>query len=315
MDADRGSRHDRAMATGQTDTAYLSGGRWLGLRLWDGHGKPVVLVHGLLDCALGWEPYARRTARRLVAVDLPGLGGSDLPRRERLSAYADDVLDALDQIGVSSFLAIGHSLGGGVAAAMADRAPTRVAGLVLIAPVGFGRVPAAHALAVPGVSHAVRLAMPLALSNHVAASAIYRAVVGNGVGPDCELLERLRARAANCAPGVGAANRAIVAAGNSQRSFARRGIDYGGAVDVLWGRDDRLVPVGHAEGVRAALPQAEITIEDHMGHHPQRECPDLLADFIERALARAEPELSALTTPGAPRRPARVPCASRPAIA
>jgi pimeloyl-ACP methyl ester carboxylesterase len=139
---------------------------------------PVVLVHGLLDCALGWEPYAQRTSRRLVAVDLPGFGGSDPPTRPRLSAYADDVLEALDQIGVSRFIAVGHSLGGGVAAAMADRAPRRVAGLVLVAPVGFGHVPTARALAILGISHAVRIALPLALGNRIAASAIYSAVVG-----------------------------------------------------------------------------------------------------------------------------------------
>lgn len=283
-----GGRNDHAMPTGQTDTAYLAGGRRLGLRVWEGYGTPVVLVHGLLDCALGWEPYAQRTSRRLVAVDLPGLGGSDLPTRARLSAYADDLLEGLDQIGVERFLAVGHSLGGGVVAAMADRAPSRVDGLVLIAPVGFGRVPAAHALALPGVSHAVRLAMPLALGNRVAASAIYRAVVANGAGPDAELLERLQARAAGCSPGVWAANRAIVAAGSSKRAFQRRGIDYPGPVEVLWGRNDRLVPVEHAEGVRAALPQAQITIREQMGHHPQRECPDLLARFLERALMRPE---------------------------
>lgn len=310
----RGGRDYRVVPTGQTDTAYLSGGRRLGLRLWDRYGTPVVLVHGLLDCALGWEPYAQRTSRRLVAVDLPGLGGSDLPTRARLSAYAQDVLDALDQVGVERFMAVGHSLGGGVVAAIADRAPTRVAGLMLMAPAGFGRVPAAHALAIPGVSHAVGLALPLALGNRFAASAVYRAVVANGVGPDREQLERLRGRAAHCAPGVWAANRAIVAAANSERSFARRGIDYDGHVEVLWGRDDRLVPVAHAEGVRAALPQARITIQDHLGHHPQRECPDLLAHFLERALTRAEGGHE-LTTPPVARRRSRVASTSRPRTA
>ena len=284
----RGGGHDRRVRTGRTDTAYVSGGRWLGFRLWSGHGTPVVLVHGLLDCALGWEPYAQRTSRRLVAVDLPGLGDSDPPRRPRLSAYADDVIEALDQIAVRRFVAVGHSLGGGVAAAMADQAPTRVAGLVLIAPVGFGRVPTARAFEMPGVSHAVRVALPLALGNRIAASTIYRMVVANGAQPDGELLEHVRNSAARRRAGIWAANRAIAEAGDSERAFARRGIDYDGRVEVLWGRADRLVPVGHAEGVRAALPQARITIQDHMGHYPQGECPELLARFIEGALARIE---------------------------
>jgi pimeloyl-ACP methyl ester carboxylesterase len=290
---------DRVVPTGQTDTAYLAGGRRLGLRLWDGYGIPVVLVHGLLDCALGWEPYAQRTSRRLVAVDLAGLGGSDPPKRASLSGYAEDVLDALDQVGVERFMAVGHSLGGGVVAAIADREPTRVAGLVLMAPVGFGRVPAAHALGFPGVSHAVRLAMPFALGNRIAASVVYRAVVANGVAPDRELLERVRSGAAYSPAGVWAANRATVAAGNLERSFARRGIAYDGHVEVLWGREDRLVPVEHAEGVRAALPQARVTVQDDMGHHPQRECPDVLAAFLERALTRAEAAPDELTTPDA----------------
>jgi pimeloyl-ACP methyl ester carboxylesterase len=273
---------------------------------------PVALVHGLLDCAIGWEPYAQRTSRRLVAVDLPGFGGSDPPTRPRLSAYADDVLEALDQIGVSRFMAVGHSLGGGVAAAMADRAPRRVAGLVLVAPVGFGRVPTARALAIPGISHAVRIALPLALGNRIAASAIYSAVVGNGAQPDTELLEQVRSNAARGRPGMWAANRAIVAAGDSKRSFARRGIDYDGRVEVLWGRADRLVPVEHADGVRAALPQARITIQDRMGHHPQGERPDLLAGFLERALARIEGGLSQQATPTAtPPRSHRAPTSRR----
>lgn len=274
--------------TGQTDSAYVSGGRWLGVRLWNGHGTPVVLVHGLLDCALGWQPYAQRTSRRLVAVDLPGFGGSDPPRRPQLSAYAEDVLEALDELGVRRFIAVGHSLGGGVAAAMVDRAPERIAGLVLVAPVGFGRVPTARACALPGVSHTVRLALPLALGNRIAASIIYRTVVANGELPDSEMLDGVRSRAAGCGPGMWAANRAIVAAGDSDRSFARRGLDYDGHVEVLWGEADRLVPVGHAEGVRAALPHARITIQHRMGHHPQAECPDLLARFLERALERIE---------------------------
>jgi pimeloyl-ACP methyl ester carboxylesterase len=295
------------VGTAETDTAYLTGGRRLGLRLWDGDGMPVALLHGLLDCALGWEPYARRSSRRLVAVDLPGFGGSDPPPRPRLSAYADDVLDALDEIGVRRFITVGHSLGGGVAAAIADRAPKRVAGLVLVAPVGFGRVASARALEIPGISHAVRVALPLALGNRLAASAIYRAVVANGVRPDGELLEQVRNSAAHCRPGMWSANRAIVAAGDSEHAFARRGIDYDGRVEVLWGRNDRLVPVTHADGVRAALPQARITIRDGLGHHPQAECPDVLASFLERALRRIERGLG-----DSPRPRRRVSPATRP---
>jgi hypothetical protein len=73
------------------------------------------------------------------------------------------------------------------------------------------------------------------------------------------------------------------------------------------------VPVEHAEGLRAALPQARITIRDHMGHHPQRECPDVLARFLERALLRAEGRsMQRVGAVARRRRPRRAP-AVRPA--
>ena len=229
-------------------------------------------------------------------MDLPGFGTSGLPREPRLSSYADDVLEALDQIGVERFLLVGHSLGGGVATAMAERAPQRVAGLVLIAPVGFGRVPVAQVVALPGVSQAVRLGLPIALANRLPAEAIYRAFVANGEAPDPELVERLRLRASRTRAGAWAANRTIVASAGSRRAFHRRRVDYDGAVDVLWGTRDRLVPPAHRNGVLRAFPQADVSLWSGMGHHPQRERPDELAAFLERTWRR--------TAPGAGRRAA-----------
>lgn len=50
-----------------------------------------------------------------------------------------------------------------------------------------------------------------------------------------------------------------------------------------WGDRDRLVPLAHLAGVRAALPQVEIHICERTGHHPQRERPEQLSALIERS--------------------------------
>src|SRR4051812_23213806 len=99
----------------------LPAGRRLTVRTWDGHGEPLVLLHGLLDSSQGWDTLARRIARPCLAIDLPGFGGSALPYRPRIGYYADDVSLALAELGVARCTLVGHSLGGGVAAEVAER--------------------------------------------------------------------------------------------------------------------------------------------------------------------------------------------------
>ena len=272
----------------------LPGGRHLSLEHWPGDGAPLVLLHGLLDCAVGWKHLARMIDRPCYAFDLPGFGDSDCPTRNRISAYAEDVQAALAALDVHDFTLVGHSLGGAVATALAERLPDDVAALVLIAPAGFGRIHLAEAIQLPGVRTLVRHGLPLALMNPVSALGVYMAVVGNGHLPDPELVARLRKNAHRWAPGAECANEAIMAAGRSSGAFYRRELEYHGPVLALWGDRDRLVPLAHRDGVLTALPQAQVSVWKGMGHHPQRERPRELAEFIEAACCSLRPsELSA----------------------
>lgn len=261
----------------------LPGDRRLTGRLWPGHGDPLVLIHGLFDSSEGWADLAGRTGRTCLAIDLPGFGGSDLPAAPRIDCYADDVVFALEQLGVRRATLVGHSLGGAIAAAVAERSPS-IASLVLLAPAGFGRLPVAEMFTLPVIVDLATLALPLALVNPLVVSASYAAFVGHGRLPDRRLVARLRSGAARAPRGVRAAVIAIAASGREDQ----RRLDFDGRVGVLWGSDDALVPVSHAVRVRTALPQAELELWPGMGHHPQQEHLDELVVLIERYARDAE---------------------------
>jgi pimeloyl-ACP methyl ester carboxylesterase len=96
---------------------------------------PIVLIH-CFTCAINWwdkmMPLLDR-AHRVVAVDLRGHGGSEKPTSGySIPDQADEVAQALGRLGVSDAEVVGHSLGGGVAVALAERSPKLVNRVVII---------------------------------------------------------------------------------------------------------------------------------------------------------------------------------------
>jgi pyruvate dehydrogenase E2 component (dihydrolipoamide acetyltransferase) len=272
----------------------LAEGRRLRVRSWPGEGRPLVLLHGLLDDSEGWTGLAMDTHRPCLAIDLPGFGGSDLPRWARISAYAQDVAAGIDRLGITECTLVGHSLGGAVATAVAERQES-VHSLVLLAPAGFGHIRLAEWFALPGVRDAAQLALPFALISPLLVTAGYAAFVAHGRLPSRDLTDRLRRRAFQSAPGVRSAVTAISAAGRSPRGFHRRRVEFDGPVAALWGARDALVPLAHTKAVKTALPQAHVEVWPRMGHHPQRERPAQLSRFIEHHAAEVHKQRATRT--------------------
>jgi pyruvate dehydrogenase E2 component (dihydrolipoamide acetyltransferase) len=264
----------------------VGGGRSLRVRRWDGTGRPLVLLHGLLDDSEGWAQLAADTHRPCIAIDLPGFGGSDLPRMPRIGSYATDVVAGLEALGIEDCTLVGHSLGGAVAAGVSSRT-SAVSSLALLAPAGFGRIRLSEAMTLPLVIDVAERALPLALLNPLVCTAAYSTFVAHRRLPSRDLVERLRRRAWQSGAGVRHAVEAIAHAGRDPRGFTHRTIDFDGPVAALWGEHDALVSGSHIPALQRALPQAHVEVWRGMGHHPQRERPAQLARFIEQRAGRA----------------------------
>ena len=118
-----------------------------GLRIaaldYGGDGEPLLLLHPNGFCAGIFDPLARRLTDRFrpIAVDLRGHGGTDAPPGDAadfaFARMADDVWAVLDEVGVSTLVALGESLGGGVAALVDAARPGAVRRLMLCEAIAF----------------------------------------------------------------------------------------------------------------------------------------------------------------------------------
>jgi 3-oxoadipate enol-lactonase len=247
-------------------------------------GAPtVVLLHGFLATAdLNWSGcYATLGERfRVLALDQRGHGrGIRSHARFRLADCADDVVALADVLGVSTFVAVGYSMGGPIAQLLWHRHPDRVDGLVLCATSrNFSNHPrqrlAFDALGVAGV--AVRLTPPPVwrwLGEHVVERRL-----GGSAQSDWRWAEFRRNDPVKMIEAAGALGH-----------FTSR--DWIGQVDVptavVMTRHDRLVRPERQRKLAAAVPGA--TVHEIDGDHavgvrePERFAPVLLAACLDVA--------------------------------
>ncbi|WP_294606925.1 alpha/beta fold hydrolase [uncultured Roseovarius sp.] len=109
-----------------------------------GSGPALVLVHGYLGGADQWHDMIAHFAPGfdVIAPDLPGCGGNaDQQGPDRIGDFARAVLALLDDLDVTEFTLLGHSMGGMIAQELARLVPHRVTRLVLYGTGPLGMMP------------------------------------------------------------------------------------------------------------------------------------------------------------------------------
>jgi len=106
-----------------------------------GQGTPLFIIHGLFGSSRNWQSLAKRYAEdfRVISVDLRNHGDSFHDALMDYSLMAQDIVDVMDHLQLSTAHMLGHSMGGKVAMKLAHLYPQKVSKLVVadIAPVSY----------------------------------------------------------------------------------------------------------------------------------------------------------------------------------
>lgn len=97
-----------------------------------GKGLAVVFLHGFCEDSRIWEDFKHDLIEekyRVVVIDLPGFGQSDVIEDISIAGMAEAVLTVLDALKLEKVVLIGHSMGGYVSLAFAEQYPDRLMGL------------------------------------------------------------------------------------------------------------------------------------------------------------------------------------------
>ncbi len=244
-----------------------------------GQGPPVVLLHGFASSSYSWAEVlpALAASHDVVALDLPGFGGSDVRHDLSAATLARVVPGLLDQLGLRRVSLVGHSLGGAIAAGLAVHAPERVGALVLVDAACFNFAPADR----PWLLRL--LGSPAgALFDHLP---VRREMVGLGLRQvfyDDARVTRERVdeyTAPLLRPGTVPALRSIL------RSHDTMGLPEAlGRIQqptlVVWGANDSWIPPADADRFVAAIPGARKVVLPRCGHVPQEERPEEVAALL-----------------------------------
>ena len=246
-----------------------------------GGGPALILLHGLGSSIYTWADVIPALARDhdVVAVDLPGFGGSDIPDELSSSVLPTTVLGLMDRLGISRATLVGNSLGGAVAAVLAARHPERVRRLVLIDSAGFNLEPSKRPMI-------LRLAGSAPVAAALDALPVRRWLVTRALrqvfyDPARVTPERVEEYLAPLArPGTADAVRSLL---SDRSGFGLPALVSEVRVPTLivWGRNDRWVPLADADRFAAAIPGSRKVVLEECGHVPQEERPAEVVHLLE----------------------------------
>jgi pimeloyl-ACP methyl ester carboxylesterase len=239
-----------------------------------GQGKPLVVLHSV-EGNLGWRSYLHHLAQgwTVYVPTLPGFGRSQRPPwLETFSDLAHFSLWLLQELGLQKVSLLGHFMGGWLAAEMAVRCPQILDRLVLVDAAGIqpqrGEITDVFLHGQDGMKKFAYF--------DVQQVPEYQELFGRKPSP-----EEREVQTQNQETAVRYCWKPYMYNRSLPWLLPRVRVP----TLIVWGREDRVVPLECGELYRQAIPGSRLEVIDQCGHYPQLEkteqFTDLARDFLE----------------------------------
>lgn len=247
-----------------------------------GSGPTLLLLHGFSSSIYTWKDALPRLAadHDVIAMDLPGFGGSSVPDHLDGETEVRAVTGLLDRLGITRTSIAGNSLGGAFAVALAARQPARVDRLVLIDAAGYNFASEDRPRLLRIMEHSpewMARVLPMRPMVVLSLRQVFhddRLVTPAKIEEYLAPLRRPRAAAA--------ARELLRSAGDL--AFPQVVARVRAPTLVIWGRYDEWIPLRDAQRFASDIPGARVTVVE-AGHMPQEEEPAETAALIAAFLS------------------------------
>lgn len=233
-----------------------------------GSGTPLVFLHGASGAPVVL-PFMEKLATRfdVLVPDHPGYGLSDEPEwLENIHDVAYFYLDFFEALRLENAVVVGSSMGGWMALEMAVRDTARIGSLVLVSPAG---------IAAPGAEPADIFLLPpeqmvrsLFVDQKYAEARL--AIPETPESVDRDLKNRHATARLAWEPRLHDPH--------LPKWLHRIRIPTA----IVWGADDRILPVAMAHELKRRIAHAELHILERCGHLPQVEAMETFCDLVFR---------------------------------
>lgn len=237
-----------------------------------GAGRPVLFIHGFGGNAAGWAfiQDALAASYDTLALDLPGHGASSKQIADgSLSGQARVLAGFIAALELGQVDVIAHSMGGGIALALAAAHPELVGNMVLIAPMGLGREINAAYLAGFAAAEKQRDIGKILAELFADPGLVSRQMIDE--------IQRYK-RVDGVAAALAAINAAIAPGGTQADDLTQALAAHTGKIAVIWGQADQIIPPAHAPANATIIPDA--------GHMPQAEAAPKVVEIVRDTLGR-----------------------------
>jgi pyruvate dehydrogenase E2 component (dihydrolipoamide acetyltransferase) len=236
----------------------------------------LLLLHGFGESLFSWRAVVDALAvrNRVIAIDLPGFGGSEKPDASySLPALTDRLAAFADAWTRGPLVLVGHSMGGALAAALALERPSRVIATVLIAPAGWD-------VGLAGIADTMYPAKARAIGWYLSS----RAFLLPEHDPDWLAEPDSAARYTLMGDDAYRNSAARVLQEFDFRGLRDRFTNVAQPTLLIWGTLDPVIPYALADSVAAQLPCRRLVSLPNALHRPQVEVPDTVVAEIDRFL-------------------------------